>query len=190
MVEGLSTRQDSHLTAKPGAGQGSPMRVAPLYRAILVVKRGVLLVVAFVCSRRCVQSDLHVDALRLRQRLLDQGALMVAGSWRRWWGLACGWGAGRGGRRLRGPLLRLCTSQRQFPAVLCPRFSSSTVVGYSCCAAELCIHSANCEDDRRDSSGAALSLRKLIQQRGVRSEMSVPEICRLNRAISVSAVPI
>ena len=29
MVEGLSTRQDSHLTGKPGAGQGSPLRVAP-----------------------------------------------------------------------------------------------------------------------------------------------------------------
>ena len=28
VVEGLSTRQDSHLTEKPGAGQGSPLRVA------------------------------------------------------------------------------------------------------------------------------------------------------------------
>ena len=44
--------------------------------------------------------------------------------------------------------------QRQFPTVLCPRFSSSTVVGYSC--AETGTHSANCEADRRDSSGAVL----------------------------------
>ena len=29
VVEGLSTCQDSHLTGKPGAGQGSPLRVAP-----------------------------------------------------------------------------------------------------------------------------------------------------------------
>ena len=28
-AEGLSTRQDSNLTGKPGAGQGSPLRVAP-----------------------------------------------------------------------------------------------------------------------------------------------------------------
>ena len=43
MVEGLSTRQDSHLTGKPGAGQGSPLRVAPLHRAILsTLLRGVL----------------------------------------------------------------------------------------------------------------------------------------------------
>ena len=30
----------------------------------------------------------------------------------------------------------------------CPRFSSSTVVGYSCHAAETCTHSTNCADDR------------------------------------------
>ena len=29
VVEGLSTCQDSHLTGKPGASQGSPLRVAP-----------------------------------------------------------------------------------------------------------------------------------------------------------------
>ena len=33
--------------------------------------------------------------------------------------------------------------QRQFPAILCPRFSSSTVAGYSC--SETGTHSANCE---------------------------------------------
>ena len=56
--------------------------------------------------------------------------------------------------------------QRQFPAVLCPRFSSSTVVGYSC--AETGTHSANCAADRRDSSGAALGpvLDMPVVQRG------------------------
>ena len=44
--------------------------------------------------------------------------------------------------------------QRQFPAILCPRFCSSTVAGYSC--SETGTHSANCAADRRDSSGAAL----------------------------------
>ena len=48
--------------------------------------------------------------------------------------------------------------QRQFPAVLCPRFSSSTVVGYSVMWAETGTHSANCAADRRVSSGAALGL--------------------------------
>ena len=33
---GLVPVRVSHLTGKPGAGQGSPLRVAPLYRAILV----------------------------------------------------------------------------------------------------------------------------------------------------------
>ena len=45
-------------------------------------------------------------------------------------------------------------TQQQFPAVLCPRFSSSTVAGYSCL--ETGTHSANCAADRRVSSGAAL----------------------------------
>ena len=81
---------------------------------------------------------------------------MVAGSWRRWWGR--GWGGRRGGA---GGVVVLFLAvyvsvimQRQFPAVQCPRFSSSTVVGYSC--AETGTHSANCAADRRDSSGAAL----------------------------------
>ena len=44
--------------------------------------------------------------------------------------------------------------QRQFPAILCPRFSSSTVAGYS--FAETGTHSANCAAGRPVSSGAAL----------------------------------
>ena len=48
----------------------------------------------------------------------------------------------------------LVIMQRQFPAILCSRFSSSTVAGYSC--AEAGTHSANCAHDRRDPSGAAL----------------------------------
>ena len=56
--------------------------------------------------------------------------------------------------------------QREFPAVLCHRFSSSTVFGCSCYAC------ANCAADRRDSSGAALWItpfgvpRRLIHDQG------------------------
>ena len=99
---------------------------------------------------------LHVDALRLRQGLRDQGALMVAGSWRRWWGP--GLGAGRGGRRRRGSLLvcvRLCGRASTIPSSTVPQIVHRQ---WLVIPAETGTHSANCAADRRDSSGAVLGL--------------------------------
>ena len=71
-----------------------------------------------------------------------------------WQGLG-GWRGGAGGVVVLLLVVYVpVIMQRQFPAILCPRFSSSTVAGYSC--SETGTHSANCAADRRDSSGAVL----------------------------------
>ena len=82
-------------------------------------------------------------------------------AWRRrrwWWWLGRGWvggGAGRAASWTSSSVVYVpVIMQRQFPAILCLRFSSSTVAGYSC--SETGTHSANCELDRRVSSGAVL----------------------------------
>ena len=77
-----------------------------------------------------------------------EAAAVVAAAWQ-----GVGGRRGGGGRR-RGRCVRPAIMQRQFPAVLCPRFSSSTVAGYSC--AETGTDSANCAVDRRYYPGAAL----------------------------------
>ena len=82
------------------------------------------------------------------------------GSWRRWEVGVRGWRGGAGGvfqDFFFGPCGHAATSSSS-PLIegAPPRSSSSTVVGHSCYAAVPCTHSANCADDRRDSSGAAL----------------------------------
>ena len=64
------------------------------------------------------------------------GPLAVAGLWRRWRGAGLGgWRGGAGGVVVLFLAVDVSViMQRQFPAVLCPWFSSSTVVGNSCYA--------------------------------------------------------
>ena len=85
-----------------------------------------------------------------------------------WQGLG-GWRGGAGGVVVLLLVVYVpVIMQRQFPAILCFRFSSSTVAGYSSCS-ETGTHSANCAADRRDSSGAALGPvldKPVIVQRG------------------------
>ena len=113
----------------------------------------------------------------------------MAGSRRLWW--RRGWEAERGGRRLRGALLRLCTSpvtmQRQFPAVLCLEGAPDSVhrqrLDFPIMRAETGTHSANRADDLRYSSGAALGLvldMPVVVQRQVRS----PRLSRSSTSLS------
>ena len=112
--------------------------------------------------------------MRLRHGLRDRDVLMMAGSWRR--GRGCGWGAERGGRRLRGPLLG-CVRPCDHAATI----SSSTFLegapdsvhrqwlDIPVMRAETSPHSANCAADCRDSSGAAhapvLDMPVIVQRR-------------------------
>ena len=61
-----------------------------------------------------------------------------------WQGLGGVGGAGRAASWTSSSVVYVpVIMQRQFPAILCLRFSSSTVAGYSC--SETGTHSANCE---------------------------------------------
>ena len=166
-----------------GGGAQWPVRSRPLWGASLVklgasqsivqinwstLLRGVLrhgcrvMESAFLLSRGRRAGSLVARAKegRFAECSVKKGQVggAVVGSWRLWWGR--GRGAGRGGRRLPGALFRSLRSRsdkfQQCFDLKVHRFSSSTVVGHFCYAAQTCTYSANCADDRRDSLGAVL----------------------------------
>ena len=154
---------------KPGAGQGSPLRVAPPVQSDTgqnyYMSRAELSYLSSAASRTVPsrwasgRGGVGVEialgwavpnvrarrwALQCRESLVfsvkkRQAGQAVAGRWRRWWAAWRGLvGAGRGGRRLPGALLRSLRScsdkfQQSFDW-RCPRSSSSTSVGHSCYA--------------------------------------------------------
>ena len=76
-----------------------------------------------------------------------------------------GWCRGRGGAaggvpgaalRFERPCNPAATSSSSSSTWTCPDPIHRKSDGLSCCAAATCTHSANCADDRRDSSGAVL----------------------------------
>ena len=108
---------------KPGAGQGSPLRVAPLYRAILVnsyIRLGLVTYTTMAASWRppsCWAVDAEPGTLVARAKVgcgsVKKGQVggAVAGSRRLWWG-----GAGRGWLRF---LLRVLSSTWWSMSLLC-----------------------------------------------------------------------